>query len=111
MTSDWIDPLADPEAPDPLMHAWMTSPGDPLDFLAAFLTPPPWHAEAACRGMGPTIFFPEGRGSSPAAAKAVCDGCLAREPCRDAGKGEAGVWGGAGERERRAIRSSSAPAA
>lgn len=109
--SAWIDPLAEDDDADPLVLAWMTHEGDPLDFLAACLTPPPWWTDAACRGMGPALFFPEGRGSSPAAAKAVCAGCVAREPCREAGGGEAGVWGGTSERERRAIRSRSAPAA
>ncbi len=108
--SGWSDPLADPEAPDPLVMAMMVGAADPLDALAAYLARPAWHAVAACRGVGPDVFFIE-RGGSPAPAKALCEGCPAREPCRAAGHGEPGIWGGTSERERRQIRSRSAPAA
>jgi WhiB family redox-sensing transcriptional regulator len=70
-----------------------------------------WISGAACVDHDPELFFPVG--VSPAAlaredqAKAVCEGCPVRveclewslETCQDAG-----VWGGVGEEERRAIR-------
>jgi hypothetical protein len=84
----------------------MTAPGDPLDFLAAYLTPPDWHTDAACRSMGPALFFPDGTSGTAAPAKALCATCTTREPCRAAGEGEKGIWGGTSERDRRTIRSS-----
>lgn len=84
-----------------------TRPGETLaDRLTAYLKPPAWHALAACAGMGPAAFFPEGRGSSPAAGLEVCSGCPVVAECREAGAGELGVWGGTTEKERRLIRSS-----
>lgn len=67
---------------------------------------PNWRDLAACRGMGPKLFFP-GHGEDTSQAKVVCKGCPVREPClNDAlDNGEHfGVWGGTSERERDAIR-------
>lgn len=90
-----------------------TRPGETLaDRLTAYLKPPAWHALAACAGMGPAAFFPEGRGSSPAAGLEVCRSCPVVDACAAAGQAEDhGTWGGRTERERRQIRSRSAPAA
>jgi len=66
----------------------------------------------ACRDEDPELFFPIGS-SGPALlqaaqAKAVCAGCPVRIDCLsyaiETGQA-AGVWGGASEQERRAIRS------
>ena len=66
----------------------------------------------ACRDEDPDLFFPVGS-SGPALlqaaeAKAVCAGCPVRIDCLsyaiETGQ-SAGVWGGASEEERRAIRS------
>jgi WhiB family redox-sensing transcriptional regulator len=68
---------------------------------------------AACRGVDPELFFPVGT-SGPAveqatAAKFVCGSCPIRSACLawalETGQ-EAGVWGGASEDERRAMRRS-----
>jgi WhiB family redox-sensing transcriptional regulator len=65
----------------------------------------------ACRDQDPELFFPIGS-SGPAVlqaaqAKAVCAGCPVRIDCLnyaiESGQA-AGVWGGASEEERRAIR-------
>jgi WhiB family redox-sensing transcriptional regulator len=111
----WSDPLADDEAPDPLLAALMVGGPDPFDALAArvaaLLARPAWHRDAACRGMGAALFFPEGKGATTGPAKAVCATCPVVESCRAAGEGERGVWGGTSERDRRLVRSRSAPAA
>lgn len=70
-----------------------------------------WRVEAACRHTDPDLFFPIGA-TGPAldqiaAAKAVCQQCPSREPCLEFAlitNQECGVWGGASEEERRAIR-------
>jgi hypothetical protein len=59
---------------------------------------PGWFADAACLGHPePELWFPEGQGSSPKPAQAVCAGCPVREPCgayADAEGFTCGVWGG-----------------
>ena len=58
------------------------------------LVRPPWHAEAACRGQDPAVFFPAlGRSVEP--AKALCAACPVQTECLEAGMAEAhGIWGG-----------------
>jgi WhiB family redox-sensing transcriptional regulator len=70
-----------------------------------------WRTDAACRHTDPDLFFPIGA-TGPAldqiaAAKAVCQQCPSREPCLEFAlttNQECGVWGGASEDERRALR-------
>jgi WhiB family redox-sensing transcriptional regulator len=72
---------------------------------------PDWRDHAACRDTDPELFFPVGN-AGPALvqlerAKQVCAGCKVRTRCLEwalASGQEAGVWGGAGEDERRALR-------
>lgn len=56
-----------------------------------------WRTEAACRGMDPTIFFPDADDlDAVAAAITICRRCPVAEPCRmaAAARGEkTGVWG------------------
>ncbi len=70
-----------------------------------------WRMHAACREEDPDLFFPIGS-TGPALvqtedAKAVCRGCPVREECLrwalENGQ-DAGVWGGLGETERRALK-------
>jgi len=70
-----------------------------------------WHEAAACRDADPDLFFPVGT-AGPALrqteeAKRICRACPAQAPCLawalDHGVGS-GVWGGATEAERRALR-------
>ena len=70
-----------------------------------------WHDAAACRHPDPDLFFPDGK-TGPALrqideAKRICQACPARTPCLawalDQGLAS-GVWGGATEEERRAMR-------
>ena len=70
-----------------------------------------WRHEAACREVDPELFFPIGN-SGPALlqieeAKQVCRRCSVMEECLrwaiESGQ-DAGVWGGMGEDERRALK-------
>ncbi len=70
-----------------------------------------WRARAACRGSDPDLFFSaRGDTSDVRKAKAVCAGCLVREPCLryalEAGE-TIGTWGGTTPRQRRQIRAAS----
>jgi len=66
-----------------------------------------WRDRAACRGMGPDLFFPE-RGELTDEAKAVCQGCPVSHACFifavQSGEHH-GIWGGKSERQRRDVRS------
>jgi WhiB family redox-sensing transcriptional regulator len=71
-----------------------------------------WHETAACRDADPDLFFPVGTAGPGLRqieeAKRICRACPAQAPCLawalDHGVGS-GVWGGATEAERRALRS------
>ena len=84
--------------------------GDPAVLLEAFaelvetVRRPAWHSFAACRDHPEVNFFPA-RGEKVTTAREVCDGCLVRQACADAGMGERhGIWGGLSERQRRQRR-------
>lgn len=69
--------------------------------LEQLLARPAWHARAACRGVGPSLFFAD----DAEAAQDTCAGCPVRLECAEAGQKEpAGVWGGTSARERRRAR-------
>lgn len=66
-----------------------------------------WIMEAACRGLDPSLFFPE-TGRAPKEARQVCETCEVRIQCQNyaLANGEKwGVWGGLAELDRRRIRS------
>ena len=75
---------------------------DLVDLLALR---PPWMAQAACRGRGPSLFFPS-RGEPNDEVRELCARCPAREPCLAFAVAEnlEGVWAGTSKRERRAMR-------
>jgi WhiB family redox-sensing transcriptional regulator len=64
-----------------------------------------WRELGACRGLEPSIFFPdEDEDATP--AKEVCADCRVRVSCLEHAltiREKQGVWGGATERERRRI--------
>lgn len=70
-----------------------------------------WRDVASCQDTDPDLFFPVGT-TGPAieqieAAKAVCGGCEARQPCLEFAlttNQDSGVWGGTSEEERRKLR-------
>lgn len=59
---------------------------------------PEWHAQAACRGKGTKLFFPDDSAAARKArraAEAYCARCPVAGPCAVAGASEwTGVWGG-----------------
>jgi len=64
-----------------------------------------WRELGACRGLEPSIFFPE-EDDEADDAKAVCQSCGVRVACLEHAlsvREKQGVWGGATERERRRI--------
>ncbi len=72
-----------------------------------------WAIHAACRGMDPDAFFVDrGDVEGVDAAKSVCRGCPVRVDCLLAATDrceEYGIWGGAGEPVRRALRTIKRP--
>lgn len=70
-----------------------------------------WRHQAACLNEDPELFFPIGSSGAALAqaeqAKRICRSCDVVETCLkwalDTNQ-DAGVWGGLGEDERRAIR-------
>jgi hypothetical protein len=91
----------------------MSTPGDVLDQvdLAQLLRRPAWHAQAACRGMGTSLFFVD-RGGDPNPAKAICATCPVTAECAEASADEQGIWAGvAASRQARAQRERRQPAA
>jgi WhiB family redox-sensing transcriptional regulator len=67
---------------------------------------PDWQHEGACLGHDPDIWFPE-RGQDYQRAKLICHECPVRTECLEwalATEQKFGIWGGASERERRAMR-------
>jgi WhiB family transcriptional regulator, redox-sensing transcriptional regulator len=76
-----------------------------------YADPEGWAARGACRHSDPELFFPVST-SGPAAgqvarAKLVCTRCPVRPECLEYALNSGqdfGVWGGASESERRAMR-------
>jgi WhiB family redox-sensing transcriptional regulator len=89
----------------PRSTGW-SDPAEQLDELLASLPGrPAWHAEAACRGQDPNLFFP-GRGPTTLdRARALCAVCPVISECLDAGMAETvGLWAGLSPTERRRLR-------
>jgi WhiB family redox-sensing transcriptional regulator len=61
-----------------------------------------WRHDASCAQTDPEAFF-VGKGGDPRPAKKICNLCPVVEPClmHALQRGEAGIWGGTTERERR----------
>lgn len=70
---------------------------------------PDWHTRAACRGVGPEVFFLQ-RGDSRGLALALsyCARCPVVDECRDFAASQpallVGIWGGDAGRARRIRR-------
>jgi len=67
---------------------------------------PDWHADAACRGIDPDVFFPP-KGINVDAARRVCATCPVHDDCLDYAMSDAsikGVWAGTTERQRKRLR-------
>lgn len=95
----------DAKSGNPYGHAWGEAVPDAYEFLELFH--PEWHQRAACRGMGPELFF-RGQSESAAEGKAVCRGCEVRAECLAQvqtmeTQGNHGTWGGLTPKERRGL--------
>lgn len=69
--------------------------GDPVntDTLEYLLNSrPDWHRRAACRGVGPDLFFP-GPGHPHPVGVVLCESCPVIDDCRGSDE-PYGVWGG-----------------
>ena len=65
-----------------------------------------WRDDAACRGVGPDIFFPD-HGEPTPESDALCRGCLVRDECLAYALADPelrGTWAGTSERHRRRMR-------
>lgn len=68
--------------------------------------PEEWRESAVCRQVDPDLWFPEA-GDNGCDAKRVCRTCPVQPECLEFAVQtvqRAGIWGGMGERELRAIR-------
>lgn len=61
-----------------------------------------WEDEAACKGVGPEIFYPDIE-AEEGPARHFCNNCSVTEECREfaATNKLDGIWGNTNERERR----------
>lgn len=73
----------------------------------ASIREPAWHAQAACRGLDASIFYPaEDDVEAIEAARRICAQCPVNGPCLEHAlsvREKDGVWGGCTERDRRRI--------
>lgn len=80
---------------------------DAVSSLADYVARPRWQIRAACRGLGPGIFFPDRGARIDPAVIAICAECPVRVECSDAGaREEYGIWAGesSGIRQKRSAR-------
>ena len=78
--------------------------------LFDLLQRPAWHAQARCRGYGPSAFFAE-RSGPQGDPKATCGRCAVQTECLATALADpklVGRWGGTSAQERRAMRRRSA---
>jgi WhiB family redox-sensing transcriptional regulator len=76
--------------------------------LVVWTPRPEWFDEAVCRGVSPSLFFPD-RGDMAVAqrARAICAVCPVRRPCLEyalANDEHHGIWGGTTGHQRAAMR-------
>ena len=100
-------------AADHPITSWLMAANepDPWQYVAALSRRPLWQADAACRGIGPAVFFP-GKGQSHATARALCATCPVADECRayaTANSEILGVWGGTSTQERMLLRNAADP--
>ena len=110
---DWIRADGSLDVAAFLAHA-LSVYGDPqdrfgvdLDAVAvSIVRRPAWTADAACKGMGPRLFF-AGTARSAADARArYCDACPVTAQCLAAAVSgdEVGIWAGSTADQRRQMR-------
>lgn len=64
-----------------------------------------WQDKADCRGLTPSIFFPD-KGDNARALKMICSGCPVKNECLEHALKykEAGSWGGLSEKQIKRLR-------
>jgi WhiB family transcriptional regulator, redox-sensing transcriptional regulator len=66
---------------------------------------PDWQRWAACRGVGPDVFYGRPQSRPSPEALALCADCPVRQPCADAGLDEKfGVWAATSANQRARLR-------
>jgi Transcription factor WhiB. len=79
--------------------------------VSRMVTPPHWHAFAACLGVDVNLFFPE-RGQSTTEAKAICQRCAVVPECLAEALADPdldyGVRAGLSAQERKRLRAEGA---
>jgi WhiB family redox-sensing transcriptional regulator len=104
---EWLELTSyEPTEPEPTEARASGPPVDRLPLLAELLRAPSWHARAACRGVGPSDFYPEhgspGLREAAERARALCARCPVVAECGEAGRREDhGRWGGLAPSKRR----------
>jgi len=86
----------------PLIGWLMAADAPDLPSLGDLLNRPAWHRRAACRGIGPSTFFPK-RGGNGREARAICARCPVTEQCLSyamADDDTVGMWAGTSSNER-----------
>jgi WhiB family redox-sensing transcriptional regulator len=101
-----------PSLSEYLVLQWLMTPEapDPEGLAEELLNRPNWHADGACNGQDPNLFFPV-RGQSTLPAVAICQTCAVQPECLRYGLENShlvGIWGGTSERQRRLMRRQSA---
>jgi WhiB family redox-sensing transcriptional regulator len=81
--------------------------------LSALRVDETWQVKAACRGPQAAVFFPpshferkDEKLEREVRAKAICETCSVREPCRSFAvkiREPHGIWGGLNELERKQV--------
>lgn len=87
----------------PVLPRLPTHAAGPVAALVAALgAGAPWQADALCKEYPGVEFFSD----NSAPAKAICERCLVRDECLDAGDSgrELGVWGATTAKERARLR-------
>jgi WhiB family redox-sensing transcriptional regulator len=65
-----------------------------------------WRERGRCKGVDPTVFYPDDDEDPCDDAKEICASCPVRETCLEhaiASREKVGVWGGYTARERRRL--------
>jgi WhiB family redox-sensing transcriptional regulator len=71
-----------------------------------------WQDKAECRGLSPSVFFPD-KGDNSKVLKSICGGCPVKAECLEHGikYKEWGSWGGLSEKQLKRLRRRRAQAA
>jgi WhiB family redox-sensing transcriptional regulator len=99
-------------AVDRALVGWLMVPDAPEPpTLEDLLNRPAWQRRAACRGVGPNVFFPK-RGGTGREARAICAGCPVTEECLSFAlddEDNVGIWAGTSAPQRRRLDPTPAP--